>query len=255
VSIPKIIVVLILTAVVPVCAATIIASGAGALPGSAEDLTSVFPTEIIGAVSDITDPLLGVNMFAINILNPAAFSAVVVGSPFGIPDTVLSLFDSTGVGVYLNDDMGGSDPLAYTLSCLPSVIANPCPSAQPPGVGPMSVGVYYLAVSVSSNYPVSSTGEIFSPALSTDVVGPDPLNGGPNPITGWDGFAFTGPDPDLSGYDIILTGTTPEPSTWIMTGIACILLALLRRNSANSRGVSCPSEPPPPGRACSVRTR
>jgi hypothetical protein len=76
---------------------------------------------------------------------------------------------------------------------------------------------------------VSASGEIFSPVLSTDVVGPDPTYGGNDPINHWDGNAFASPDTDLTNYDIVLTGTTPEPSTWIMIGIARLFLAFLRR--------------------------
>jgi hypothetical protein len=230
-SIPKLIVLLTVAAIVPACASLIVASGAGALPGDAEDLTGVYATEITGSIPDTTDPLLGVNMFIIDISNPEDFSAITVGSPFGITDTVLALFDSGGFGVYLNDDISG----ANTLSCLPSVVANPCSSPQPPGIGPLTPGIYYLAISRSSNYPVSASGEIFSPVLSTDVVGPDPTMGGNGPITGWDGGAFTSSDTDLVDYDILLTGVTaPEPATWIATGAACALLAILRRKSTNN---------------------
>jgi hypothetical protein len=169
-------------------------------------------------------------MFKIDIANAEEFSAIVIGSPFGVTDTVLALFDSTDLGVYLNDDISGAD----TLSCLPSAVANPCLTALPPGVGPTVAGVYYLAISRSANYPTSSTSsEIFSPVFSTDVVGPDLTMGGGNPIIGWDGAAFTSPDTDLVEYDIVLTGTTPEPATWIMTGAACVLLGILRSVKAS----------------------
>ena len=109
-------------------------------------------------------------MFKIDIANAEEFSAIVISSPFGVTDTVFALFDSTGLGVYLNDDISGAD----TLSCLPSTVANPCLTALPPGVGPIVVGVYYLAISRSANYPTSGTSsEFFSPVFSTDVVGPD----------------------------------------------------------------------------------
>jgi hypothetical protein len=210
---------------VPVCATTIFASNAGALPGTAEDLTGLFPTEIMGSVSDPTDALLGVNMFKIQVLEPTLFSALVIGQAFGIPDTVLSLFDASGVGVYLNDDMGGVDPDTFGLSCLPAAVGNPCISTLPSGVGPIAAGIYYLAISLSSNYPTSASGEIFSPASSTDVVGP--ANG--DPITGWDGQVFTNQNTDDTSYDILLTGTTPEPATWIMTGMAFVSFLLIRR--------------------------
>jgi hypothetical protein len=206
------------------------ASGAGALPGTAEDLTGLPVTEITGSIPDTTDPLLGVNMFAIDIGNFASFSAITLGSPFGITDTELYLFDSTGRGVYANDDIDGGN----TLSCLPSLIDNPCSSALPSGVGPAADGLYYLAITRSSNMPLSSSGEIFTIFNSTDVVGPDPTAGGNDPITGWDGGAFTSADTDLVDYDIVLTGTVPEPATWPVIGVAGVLLALVRRKTRAS---------------------
>ena len=230
-SIPKLIVLLTVAAIVPACASLIVASGAGALPGTAQDLTGVYATEITGTIPDTTDPFLGVNMFAIDIPIAADFSAITIGSPFGITDTELFLFDSSGRGVYANDDISG----ANTLSCLPSIVANPCPSAQPPGIGPLTPGIYYLAITRSSNMPLSATGEIFTINNSTDVVGPDLTMGGNDPITGWDGGAFTSSDTDLVDYDILITGVTaPEPATWIATGAACALLGILRRKTTSN---------------------
>jgi hypothetical protein len=206
-------------------AGIIIANNAGALPGTAEDLGSLAQTEITGSIPDTTDPLLGVNMFKIDIVDFGSFSAITVGSPFGITDTELFLFDSTGRGVYANDDIDGGN----TLSCLPSLVDNPCSSPPPSGVGPTANGFYYLAISRSSNMPLSSTGEIFTIFDSTDVVGPDTTAGGNDPITDWDGGAFTSSDTDLVNYDIVLTGVAPEPSTLPVIGVAGVLLVLLRR--------------------------
>jgi len=204
--------------------ATIIASGAGSTPGTAEDLTGLFPTEIIGQLSgaDQND----VNMFKIDVMQAFDFSAITIpAGPFGIPDTVLSLFDSSGVGVYLNDDISPSN----TLSCLPSSDAgNPCPTSAM-GLGPVNPGIYYLAISRSANYPVDSmNNEIFSPINSTDVVGPSNTN----PVAGWDQGAFTTPDFDLVNYDILLTGTVPEPGTFLLTFAAGLGLLALRRKRA-----------------------
>jgi hypothetical protein len=156
------------------------------------------------------------------------FSAITVSTgAFGIPDTVLSLFNASGVGVYLNDDISASN----TLSCLPSADAsNPCP-VGPGGNGPLTPGIYYLAISRSANYPVDGFGnEIFSPVFSTDVVGASNTN----PVAGWDGGAYTSPDFDLVNYDILLTGTVPEPGTFLLTGLAGLALAAFRK--ARRRG-------------------
>jgi hypothetical protein len=204
-------------------AGTITASGAGALPATAQDLTGLSPTEILGTITD----QLGVNMFKISIVDPVAFSAITVATSFGIPDTVLFLFDSNGNGVYANDDLSGSN----TLSCLPSADAgNPCVSSRPSGVGPASAGIYYLAITRSANFPLSGGSEIFSPLSSTDVVGP--ALSGSNPVDGWDNNAFTSSNFDLVNYDILLTGTTgstvPEPTTRGVVGAVGLLLVFIR---------------------------
>jgi hypothetical protein len=76
--------------------ATVAASGAGPLLSSAEDLSGVYVTEIRGSLT--TDPT-SVSLFKIDILNALDFSALTVNAgPFGIPDTELFLFGSTGAG-------------------------------------------------------------------------------------------------------------------------------------------------------------
>ncbi len=210
--------------VVPCRGTVITASGAGSTLATAEDLTGLFPTEIIGTLSgaDQND----VNMFKIANLDPIDFSAITEApGAFGIPDTVLSLFNSAGVGVFLNDDISG----ANTLSCLPSAgPSNPCPTA---GVV-LPAGIYYLAISRSANYPVDGFGnEIFQPNSSTDLVGPSSTN----PVAGWDGGAFTSPDFDLVNYDIALSGTVPEPSTGFLLAAGGVLaLGLLRKFQGHS---------------------
>jgi hypothetical protein len=227
VSIPKILPLLVALAVLlPVHASVVTASGAGPLPASAQDLTGLFPTEIVGS---ITDPL-GVNMFKLDIFTPQTFSATMIGSAFDIPDTELFLFDSTGHGVLANDDQDNFGNLDSTLACLPSAVMNPCSSPLPGGIGPLVSGIYYLAVTRSANLPIDASSlDLFTIVNSTDVVGPDPTQGGNNPIADWDNGAFASPNSDDVNYDIILTGTTPEPATWIMTGIAGLFLVLLRR--------------------------
>jgi len=203
----------------------VIASGAGSTLTTAEDLTGDNVSEIQGALSQ-TDPN-DASIFKIVITDATDFSAMTIDTdPFDIPDTVLSLFDSSGVGVYLNDDISPSD----TFSCLPSAgSSNPCPTGSG-GAGPVSDGVYYLAISRGANYPVDSlSNEIFNPLLSTDVVGPSSTN----PVAGWDGGTFTAPDYDLAKYDIVLTGVaTPEPAAWPVLLGALLLGVLARRKLA-----------------------
>jgi PEP-CTERM motif len=144
---------------------------------------------------------------------------------FGIPDTELFLFDSTGAGVYGNDDIDG----ANTLSCLPSADgSNPCPSARPSGVGPTSDGIYYLAITSSANGPLDGDGnEIFNIFNSTDVVGPSSSNS----ITSWDGGFFTSPDTDLLNFDITVTGVSqvPEPGVLGLLALGLLCIALRKK--------------------------
>jgi hypothetical protein len=215
-----------LYAIVPCDANTIVAVNAGSTLATAEDLTGMYPTEIVGTLSGANPN--DVSIFNIFNLQPTNFSAITVApGAFGIPDTVLSLFKSSGVGIYLNDDISG----ANTLSCLSSSGAgNPCPTSGTT----LPVGDYYLAISRSANYPVDgSNNEIFNPPSSTDLVGPSSLG----PVAGWDDGSFTSPDTDLVSYDIILTGATaPEPASWLLTAMgAGFFLELLRRRRLVSK--------------------
>jgi hypothetical protein len=210
------------TLVFPGLADTIVANGAGSLPGSAQDLSGdLYLSGITGTLS-FPD---GVNVFKIDILNPLDFSAFTIpAGAFGVPDPELFLFNASGLGVYENDDTTTSN----TQACLPSADAlNPCPPSRD-GLGPLTPGIYYLAITRSANSPLSNSGFIFSPSLSTDVVGPDLTAGGGDPVNGWDNGVNTGPNFDLTQYDIQINDT-PEPATWPMLTAALVALMLFRR--------------------------
>jgi hypothetical protein len=205
--------------VVPGFAGVITASGAGGLPGTAEDLTGV--AGLSGIVGTI-DSTLGVSMFEISIPYPSGFAAYTTPVVHGATDTELMLFDVNGFGVMMNDDAGGNGA-GSTLSCLPSLSAGvPCLASRG-SLGPLTPGNYYLAVTFSANLPLSNSGEIFSPVQSTDVVGPDLTQGGADPVTGWDGGFLAAPDFDNAAFDIVIQDT-PEPATGILIGIAGLAL-------------------------------
>lgn len=201
---------------------------AGSLPATSENLLGLYPNIIFGNLG--TDPN-AVNVFAISILNPLDFSAITVNfGAFGVPDPELFLFNSAGRAVYANDDISAQN----TLSCLPSAdAANPCPSAAP-GLGPVAIGTYYLAITRSNQLPVdASSNLIFAAAASTSVVGPASGPAGTDAVAGWNGGAFTNPNYDNSYYEISLTGTVPEPGTFLLlTGAGAFALLLRRRRAA-----------------------
>ena len=224
--------VLIFSSAVAARADIVTASGAGPLPSSAQDLTGLNVTQIVGNL-DFPD---GVDMFKIDITDFADFSALTTSVAFGVPDTELFLFDAGGLGVLFNDDASGSN----TQACLPSAdSSNPCSSTLPVGVGPTSDGTFYLAITRSANDPISVAGNIFTNVFSTDVVGPDLTMGGGSPIVDWDGNVFTSPDFDLTAFDITLTGISPvpEPATWALfaAGLVLVLLRRLIPTSCRSR--------------------
>jgi len=133
---------------------------AGDLPITAQELGPPGAlSSIEGTVSSSTDA----DMYKLCLPAGGDFSATTVGSS-GF-DTQLFLFDSSGRGVYANDD-----------SQLTRQSTLPANSALKPGV-------YYLAITAWDLDPASSSGWIF-PASSSGVAGPTG-NGGADPVSGW----------------------------------------------------------------------
>ena len=197
---------------------------AGSLPATSESLIGLFPDTVYG---NLGPNLNAVNVFAINIMQPLDFSAITLnGGAFYAPDTELFLFNSSGRAVYANDDISAID----TFSCLPSADAsNPCPGTS--GLGPITPGTYYLAITRSNQLPFDSLmNYLFTmTADSTAVVGKDLTAGGANAVAGWDGGAYSNPDFDNSYYAIALTGTVPEPGSFFLLAGAVIGGFLVRR--------------------------
>jgi len=178
---------------------------AGQLPSTAEITTGDGLLEFItGFLENPTD----VDMYAIFITGSGPFSATTVGWTTGV-DTQLTLFDSSGYGIYSNDD----ESTDVVQSTLPDRYLTP--------------GLYYLAISDYDWDPVSDEGFIFPSHypflhLRTEVEEPTDVGGG-SPITGWDGLSTIGG----GSYTIALTGAAPSasaPKPSIMPWIQLLLL-------------------------------
>jgi len=146
---------------------------------------------IRGPVDEITGTLATLDqedVYGLCLAGGQTFSATTAGSD--IADTQLFLFDSTGHGVYANDDDATS-----LQSTLPAGIS----------LAPTQGGIYYLGVSSFDADPLSPSGTIFDGLVLIDGVGyqvPAPP-GGEQPLSDWTLMGtYTG------GYRIQLTGTT-----------------------------------------------
>lgn len=165
----------------------------------------------------------GVDMYRIYISNPQAFSAATFSlsgiAPefdrlFGrelssgipaLPDPQLFLFDSTGRGIWANDDYVNGQTDLYRQSQLPGFFGTP--------------GWYYLAISAHGRTPFEDLIDIQLDIFPNDppylVYGPYP---GAGPVAG-----FRGTPDNEGGYTILLTGVLavgiPEPSTLTVFGL------------------------------------
>jgi len=186
---------------------------AGDLPATAQDPGGVGPLASISGSGGGTDE----DMYRICITNPSGFSATTVGmADF---DTQLFLLDSTGRGVYSNDDFPGGAPFHSFL---------------PPGDpnSPTAVGIYFIAISGFNDEAANAGGLIFADAVFTDVNGPTGP-GGADPITLWTGTVAA---PGV--YSIVFTGSAatsscaPVGGTMIPLDTTALLLAGAQMNAA-----------------------
>lgn len=142
--------------------------------------------------------LTGGQTFSATTISPGTLVELPVDNLLGVPTKVLEdpqlfLFDSSGRGVYANDDSFGS-----SQSTLPSG-----------GFSPSDSGIYYLALSSFDYDPVSTGGVIFPSEPSTEVYGPTGPGGGLS-LSGFEGASNSS-----GNYSIALSGaqTVPEPSS------------------------------------------
>ncbi|HIK16144.1 MAG TPA: DVUA0089 family protein [Leptolyngbyaceae cyanobacterium M33_DOE_097] len=158
---------------------------AGQLLGNAQSFTG----QVVTSISGVTDGTNDVDLYQITLDGSQPFSA----STVGIVDTQLFLFNSTGQGIYADDQSGANNQAALPANNL-------------------APGNYYLAVSAWNNDPQSAGGNIFAPGdLVVEPTGP----GGASPLTGWNnsGLGSSG------SYTINLTGVgDPQGNTVIPGG-------------------------------------
>ena len=114
-------------------------------------------TTITGSLPSLQD----VDLFKFTITSPAAFSASSqINGGSSVPDTMLFLFDSAGMGVAFNDDtsgfsQGGTLPMGNALYAA------------------LAAGTYYMAISQWNNHALSVGGTMFpTAAFHQAILGP-----------------------------------------------------------------------------------
>jgi hypothetical protein len=185
--IPTALAILSLLALAPVATAADEDGDAGDLPATAQDLTGAGVDTINGSVAEAAD----IDMYRVCVGGGGSFSVSSVGGTS--VDTQLFLFDSSGRGVYANDDQ------------MEGVVQSLLPAGH--ALTPQAQGEYYLAVGAYNLDPLGADEPIFDPGAG--VVGPTGSGGG-EPVSGWGGRA------DGSGpYTLTLTGAqcAPPPDT------------------------------------------
>jgi hypothetical protein len=156
---------------------------AGDLPATAQDLTGAAVERIDGTLAPED-----VDMYRLCLDGGGSFSASAVGGTQ--VDTQLFLFDSSGRGVYSNDDL------------LENVVSQSLLPAGHP-LTPSAQGEYLLAVGIYNIDPQSAGGPIFP--SETIVVGPTGPGGG-EPVVAWGGRPLVG-----GAYSLTITGAECAP--------------------------------------------
>lgn len=165
-------------------------------------------SQINGALNSLapvnSNPFYEVDLYQIRIYDFAAFSASTT-SGNAQDDTSLFLFNSAGLGVYMNDD-NGTD----LFSLLPAGNAS----------GPLANEIYYLAVSLGGYEAYdSAAAAIFATGGFTDVRG----SAGAGMLDSWASVFGAGTE-SAYGYSINLSGASvaqiPAPTTLALTLLA-----------------------------------
>ena len=212
----RILAALVIMTVLAIVAPAVIATSGEVAPsvmGGPSDAPSLLPGQCLEgpnpptAVSALLSRRNDEDLYRIRLTDGVSLSATTVGTAFElapgvepgaqpsnvVEDTQLFLFGSRGRGIYANDDS------VHTLR------ANLPPFNRPPG--PLTGGIYHLAISASNNDPVdASRRRIFESVPLFGVVGPRPAAG---PLAGWTNTASARsffPEPFEGRYTIVLQG-------------------------------------------------
>ncbi len=191
-----------------IAALTLFAGAACAQYAESGDAGQLLPGQATGsgALTTITGALTGgdIDLFAINIVDFANFTATVTGSF----DSQLFLFNASGLGVVANDDQPSN-----AQSRIQSALVN-------------ANGLYYIAISSYNLDPISSGGLIFPNTPFTGQNGPTGPGGG-SALSGWQGSGSG----STNNYTITFTGTeaVPTPGAFALMGMGGLLAARRRR--------------------------
>ncbi len=192
---------------------------AGSLIGTANITQANGPlTSIFGTLA-----LNDVDIYQIILTGGGTFSATTVGGGITF-DSQLFLFNSSGIGVYHNDDVG----------------AFSSPSTLPAGnaLTPLAPGVYYLAITAWNIDAVSLGGLIFPDQTSINQISGPTGPGGGLPLSGWTGSAQQSGSTLGGPYTIYLTGAnpvvTPEPTTFVLFATGAGVMGWLRRRRTST---------------------
>ncbi|MBY0460371.1 MAG: DVUA0089 family protein, partial [Gemmataceae bacterium] len=142
-------------------------------------------TSISGALDVEGD----VDVYAINVCDPASFSATTYTGDDNALDTRLYLFDANGAGVTFNDDVPDGFPGDQSLTSRIS------------GQFVPAAGQYYLAITTYNSLPLDSDGNALwnSTPFNTERAPDGPGAGGT--LVSWDYTLF-----DTDFYNITMTG-------------------------------------------------
>lgn len=167
---------------------------------------------LTGIMGTLADPTTGMDMYEIYILDPSGFSATTIGTTKKpVADPALYLFDSSGHGLFGNDNMSEGDmqaqiPLGTTDS--------------------LAAGIYFILIAPSGHLPEDKN----SKSIFGAIAGTTGVDDGSGVIKKYGGTPSE--DDGGKGYEIELTGAefaVPEPATLAFTILGIATLALRSR--------------------------